>query len=301
MEIFDSGLLGEGVLPTMRHAAEHLLKVSLQQQGRTSMLLCTQSLAEVGSERAMKAADASAWSEKTPHAICAPTDLARLKGADLGRRPLRYAADRADMPQEGGSVIPAGAIVFAQIVECAVLAQIQVQLHFQDDSCVMTSLCSCRHHCSQPACHREPWPAIFSCYGQLASQDVACLLRAMEGPVQHQGHQTVKLLTDTAIISLINHHPTPCGLTAWLTQAERQQAEPAPAGTTPLQPIEALHLDSLYPDQIRALSQPTPLFSFDFAYPPGPEGAGCTQQVLRPRRWRSGTCIFRVSMSMLGM
>ena len=27
MEIFDSGLLGEGVLPTMRHAAKHLLKV----------------------------------------------------------------------------------------------------------------------------------------------------------------------------------------------------------------------------------------------------------------------------------
>ena len=37
-EIFDSELLGEGILPTMRHAAKHLLKVCSLQSARRPIL-----------------------------------------------------------------------------------------------------------------------------------------------------------------------------------------------------------------------------------------------------------------------
>ena len=38
-EIFDSELLGEGILPTMRHSVKHLLKVCSQQSAHRPILL----------------------------------------------------------------------------------------------------------------------------------------------------------------------------------------------------------------------------------------------------------------------
>ena len=64
-------------------------------------------------------------------------------------------------------------------------------------------------------------------------------------------------------------------------QADERLSEPVSAQSpdTLMQPLRALHLDSMYPDGISHLSEPFQLFHFDFSAPPGPDGARCDCQV----------------------
>ena len=66
-----------------------------------------------------------------------------------------------------------------------------------------------------------------------------------------------------------------------LAQALREPSKARDEGVQ-MQPLRALHLDSLCPEGMRALSERVPLFSFDFSAPPGPGGTCCDHQVRAP-------------------
>ncbi|KAK9785688.1 hypothetical protein WJX73_008967 [Symbiochloris irregularis] len=57
-------------------------------------------------------------------------------------------------------------------------------------------------------------------------------------------------------------------------------------------PLRALHLDALYPQHLLPLTEPIPLFTFDFLHPPGPEGRQMQTQVPAVRSGAAHAVVF---------